>query len=106
MQKNLDLLNLRGDIVLITAPVSNKFEFNVREFYIFQKQIKGFVISHATKQQLHEAGKILNKAFKKEMLLNDDIKVMSFDDACIAHSLVEKGKCPRIVLVPKANAKS
>lgn len=101
-QTNINLLAQNGEITLITAPKSNLFSFNVRHFYMNQKHINGFVISHASIVQLRQAAQTINAAFRRGMLLDDEIIVKHFDDAQWAHETLEmsqdKGK--RIVLVP------
>ena len=47
------------------------------------------------------AGRLLNKAFKDNLLLEDDIVIKSFDEAAEAHRLLDNKKEKRkIVLVP------
>ena len=68
---------------------------------IIAKQIKGFVISHASLSQLQLAGKLLNEAFKEGQLLEDDIAIRSFDEAAEVHRLLDENKERRkIILVP------
>lgn len=102
LQTNLSLLGLDGTVDLITAPTDDKFTFNVREFYTQRQHIEGFVISHATLDQLQQAGKFLNKLFAQGYLLDDDIQVMPFSQAQEAHNLVEtNGTKARITLIPE-----
>lgn len=92
LQSNLDMLNQNGQIALITAPTSNHFQFNVREFYMNQKSIKGFVISHATLSQLQSAATTLNDAFAQKHLLDDELLILPIEQASSAHAMLESGE--------------
>lgn len=78
LQANLAALNQGGQVTLITAPADNHFTFDVRQFYMAQKQISGFVISHATDDQLARAAKWLNPQFAAGALLEDDLNCQPF----------------------------
>jgi len=94
-------LGLVGTVALITAPVTNQFTFDVREFYTQQQRIVGFVISHASLDQLQRAGQLLNQLFAQGLLLNDDLQVMPFTQAQRAHEMVAANQSKaRLVLVP------
>jgi len=98
---NLALLGLGGRIGLITAPVTNQFTFDVRQFYTQQQAIRGFVISHATLAQLQAAGKVLNQLMAQGKLLDDQLEVLPFSQAARAHQLLEEGQTKaKIVLIP------
>lgn len=101
-QTTINLLARKGETTLITAPKSNLFTFNVRDFYMNQKRVNGFVISHASLDQLQQAAKTINAAFSQGLLLDDAILIKHFDDAKWAHAALETGqdKQNRIVLVP------
>lgn len=103
LQSNLDSLNQNGQLALITAPVSNQFQFKVREFYTNQKSIKGFVISHAGLPQLQSAAKVINHAFEKNRLLNDELLILPIEEAQLAHLMLENNENhrKRIVLTLK-----
>ena len=99
LQTNIDLLALKGVITLITAPRMSAFD--AQQLYMNCQQIRGFVISQASLSQLQMAGRLLNKAFKDNLLLEDDIVIKSFDEAAEAHRLLDNKKEKRkIVLVP------
>jgi len=101
LKTNLSLLGLGGTVALITAPVANQFTFEVREFYTQQQRIVGFVISHASLDQLQRAGQLLNQLFAQGLLLDDDLQVMPFTQAKRAHEIVEANQTKaRLVLVP------
>ena len=101
LKTNLSLLGLGGTVALITAPVTNQFTFEVREFYTQQQRIVGFVISHASLDQLQRAGQLLNQLFAQGLLLDDDLQVMPFTQAKRAHEIVEANQTKaRLVLVP------
>ncbi|MFC6323231.1 alcohol dehydrogenase catalytic domain-containing protein [Companilactobacillus baiquanensis] len=91
LNDNLHLLKLYGQIGMITAPKSDKFSFDVRNFYTNAKSIKGFVISHASLEQLRGAGRALNRCFEKGQLLDDDILELPLSDAGEAHRMLENG---------------
>lgn len=91
LNQNLQKLNLYGQIVLITAPKNNKFEFDVREFYTSSKSVKGFVISHATLEQIQKASRVLNYWLERGYLLDDNCEVLPLEDAAKAHQMLEVG---------------
>lgn len=92
LELNLQRLNQRGQIGLITAPKSDEFSFSVREFYMNLKQIKGFVISHATLSQIQKAALILNKYFSDNKLLDDDLLIKTLEDVKYAHISLENNQ--------------
>ncbi|MGT2907828.1 alcohol dehydrogenase catalytic domain-containing protein [Streptococcus dentiloxodontae] len=99
LQMSCGLLALGGVIGLVTAPKNSSFDS--RAFYMNCQQIKGFVISHANLKQLQEAGTILNDAFERGQLLEEDMVIKKFDEAAEAHQLMEDKKEKRkIILVP------
>lgn len=102
LQANLAALNQGGQVTLITAPADNHFTFDVRQFYMAQKQISGFVISHATDDQLARAAKWLNPQFAAGALLEDDLNCQPFAAAAEVHAALEQGRDhhQRFVLVP------
>ncbi|RRK09386.1 NADPH:quinone reductase [Lactiplantibacillus garii] len=102
LQTNLDLLRLNGQVTLITAPRDNQFNFAVRPFYMAQKRIAGFVISHATGAQLGTAANWLNREFQRGRLLEDQVACRSFAQASAVHAALEAGEDyrQRFVLVP------
>ncbi|EIW13021.1 medium-chain degydrogenase/reductase, Qor family [Lactiplantibacillus pentosus KCA1] len=99
---NLDLLRLGGEVTLITAPKDDQFTFGVRAFYMAQKRINGFVISHATVDQLARAAEVLNQAFSAGQLLDDQVSQQHFADASRCHQRLEDGQDghQRFVLLP------
>lgn len=101
LQTNLNLLGLGGRIGLITAPTSNQFTFDVRQLYMQQQQIKGFVISHASLAQLQSAGTIVNQLMSQGRLLDDEYQVLPFSKAAQAHHWVETGHTKaKLILMP------
>lgn len=92
LSNNLSLLNLKGQVGLITAPRSDEFTFSVRDFYMNLKQIKGFVISHATTSQLSKAALFLNQYFSNDKLLDDELLELSYKDVKYAHKLLESNE--------------
>lgn len=92
LQANLDKLQLRGQVGLITAPSTNKFTFDVRQMYTSTKSIKGFVISHATLTQLQNAGHLLNKSFAAGELLDDKILQLPMEQAAKAQKMLVEGQ--------------
>lgn len=99
---NLGLLKQAGQVTLITAPKTNQFTFPVRQFYTQQQRISGFVISHATQDQLATAAQWLNHAFAAGLLLDDQVSVQPFEAAAACHAQLEQGQDhgQRLVLVP------
>lgn len=85
---NLAKLNLHGQIGLITAPASNRFTFNVRSMYTSDQAVKGFVISHASVEQLSSASQLLNQLFIKGQLLDDSILKLPMSQAAKAQSML------------------
>ena len=106
LQTNLDLLRLNGQVTLITAPQDNQFNFAVRQFYMNQKRLAGFVISHATATQLKRAADWLNRSFAQGQLLDDQVAVRPFGQASQVHAALENGQDhrQRFVLVPDTQA--
>ncbi|WP_179394169.1 alcohol dehydrogenase catalytic domain-containing protein [Lacticaseibacillus absianus] len=102
LQASLDALRQGGEVTLITAPADDQFSFAVRGFYMAQKQLNGFVISHATGAQLAAAAVVLNAAFARGDLLDAPLLVRPFGDAAWAHAALEAGAHhrERLVLVP------
>ncbi|EEI20026.1 L-threonine 3-dehydrogenase [Lentilactobacillus hilgardii] len=99
LQENINALNERGTIGLITAPEDNKFTFNVRKFYTTDKAIRGFVLSHATIDQFIDAAKLLNQRMVDGFLLDDDIVEKPIEDAAQAqHALETNTVKERLVL--------
>lgn len=92
LNDNLKKLNLYGQVVLITAPKDNHFTFDVRDFYTSSKSVKGFVISHASLEQIQKAGRVLNYWLSKGYLLDDKCEVMPLDKAAQAHEVLENGQ--------------
>lgn len=99
LETNLEHLNQGGEVTLITAPANNQFQFNVSQFYTNRKQLNGFVISHASVEELAEAAAQLNESFKRGHLLDDDITILSLTDARLAHEQMENGQHHRQRLV-------
>lgn len=91
LNDNLHLLKLYGQIGLITAPKSDQFSFDVRDFYTHTKSIKGFVISHASLEQLRSAGRSLNRCFERGQLLDDEVLELPLSKAGEAHRMLEDG---------------
>ncbi|WP_125714369.1 quinone oxidoreductase family protein [Companilactobacillus kedongensis] len=91
LNDNLHLLNLYGQIGMITAPKDNHFSFDVREFYTGSKSIKSFVISHASLEQLQIAGGALNEYFRSGKLLDDEVLELPLEKAGEAHKMLEEG---------------
>lgn len=102
LQTNLDLLKPGGQVTLITAP-ETPLSFAGRPFYMAQKRLVGFVISHATRGQLALAAQELNAAFRHGALLEDTLDIRGFEDAAAAHADLEAGRARgrRIVLTPE-----
>lgn len=90
LQTSLDLLGQNGEVTLITAPAQPEV-FGGRAFYTSQKQINGFVISHASLDQLTRAAKWLNVLFEAGLLFDDALKIMPFEQAQQAHQELEAG---------------
>ncbi|MFT8400989.1 MAG: alcohol dehydrogenase catalytic domain-containing protein [Lentilactobacillus diolivorans] len=90
LEDNLDALNQGGIVGVITAPKDNKFTLSVRQFYTQAKRIEGFVISHATTEQLLNAAKLLNQRMADGFLLEDPVLTKKIDDAAWAHRQLEK----------------
>lgn len=91
LNDNIQRLTLGGQIVLITAPKSNQFTFDVRQFYTNSKAIKGFVISHATLEQIQKASRVLNYCLGKHYLLDDTCEILPLSQAAKAHKMLEEG---------------
>lgn len=90
LEDNIDILNQGGMIGLITAPENDQFTFNVRKFYTADKAIRGFVMSHATVNQLTDAAHLLNQRMVDGFLLDDELVKMPLDEAANAHYDLEK----------------
>lgn len=99
LETNFEHLNQGGEVTLITAPANNQFQFNVSQFYTNRKQLNGFVISHASVDELAEAATQLNESFKKGLLLDDDINILPLTDARLAHEQIENGQHHRQRLI-------
>ncbi|WP_334330339.1 quinone oxidoreductase family protein [Companilactobacillus sp. HBUAS59699] len=101
LNQNLQKLKLYGQVVLITAPKTNQFAFDVRQFYTSSKSIKGFVISHATLEQIQKASRVLNYWLEQGYLLDDACEVLPLADASKAHQMLEEGSDHKQRLVLK-----
>ncbi|VTS41036.1 oxidoreductase [Streptococcus pseudoporcinus] len=65
------------------------------------QQIKGFVISHCRIEQLNKAAMTINSYFAEGKLLEDDIRIMTFDAAASAYQLLKEGaERKKLVLIP------
>lgn len=89
LQENIQQLKVLGKIGMITPPKDNLLEFNASEFYTNSKSILGFVISHASLQQLQEANSVISDLFKQGLLLDDDLKMIPIEKAQEAHQMLE-----------------
>ncbi|WP_338231828.1 alcohol dehydrogenase catalytic domain-containing protein [Companilactobacillus muriivasis] len=100
LQDNLAKLTLHGQVGLITAPKTNQFTFNVRQMYTNAQAIKGFVISHASVEQLKHASELLNDSFSAGKLLDDEIMQLPMEKAASAQEMLVNGqtKARKIVL--------
>lgn len=87
---NIAHLNLAGQIGLITVPKPSERQFDVRDFYTHSQSIKGFVMSHATLEQLQKTGQKLNRLFAKNLLLDDDLELLPMTEAAKGHQLLEQ----------------
>ncbi|WP_245994733.1 alcohol dehydrogenase catalytic domain-containing protein [Companilactobacillus furfuricola] len=103
LQLNLDHLNQAGEIGLITAPRTNQFSFNVRDFYMNLKQIKGFVISHASLSQIQRSALFINQYFQDNKWLDDDLLIKTLDDVKYAHFSLENNQNHRQRIIIKIN---
>lgn len=102
LQTNADLLGQGGQIVQITTPPAQPSTLNIPAFYMQMQRLTGFVISHASVTQLHQAATTLNHAFARGQLLDDQLLVRPFSTAATAHHALETGQDDhhRLVLVP------
>lgn len=89
LQENIKQLKVLGKIGLITSPKDNLTKFNASKFYTTSKSILGFVISHASLEQLQEAGSVINDLFRRGLLLDDDLKILPISKAKEAHKMLE-----------------
>jgi NADPH:quinone reductase-like Zn-dependent oxidoreductase len=99
LQDNITVLSTGGRILMIApAPVNT---VDTWPLYTKPGSILGFVISHATIEQLKIASEIINVQFKKGLLLGDVICKLPFSKAAEAHNEQEKPgkKKPKYVLV-------
>lgn len=104
LQINLDQLELYGQIGLLTAPQSNRFQFDVRKMYTQSQVIKGFVISHASLEQLQKAGQILNDNFAQGKLLDDVILKMPLEKTAEGQEMLVKHQTKKqkiVLIMPK-----
>lgn len=104
LQINLDQLGLYGQIGLLTAPQTNQFQFDVRKMYTQSQAIKGFVISHASLEQLQKAGQILNENFVQGKLLDDAILKMPLEKAAEGQEMLVKHQTKKqkiVLIMPK-----
>lgn len=83
LQDNITLLNKGGRILMIAPSPANSVD--MRSLYIKTGSILGFVMSHATIQELKIASEIINTQFKKGLLLDDKIRTLHFSQAAQAH---------------------
>lgn len=101
LQENVNLLALGGKIGMITTPADVNATFDSRSFYTSDKQLIGFVISHAELPQLQAAAKVLNDQFAQGNLLDDQVLVKPLSFAREAHELLQTGGVKeKLVLVP------
>ena len=68
------------------------------------QRLVGFVISRASQEQLKKAADILNDAFSKEFLLEDDYKILPLEAIGQAYQEVEeKSEKRKIILTMEDN---
>lgn len=84
---------------MITAPKSNQFSFDVRQFYTQSKTISGFVISNAPLDQIQDAAKFINRLMADGYLLEDPVLEKSYEDAAWAHKKLEKNAKKKKILL-------
>ncbi|MCI7551389.1 MAG: zinc-binding dehydrogenase [Actinomycetaceae bacterium] len=97
--RNLDLLGIHGEMTMITPPPDHEAGLDLWSFYTSSKQLNGFVISHASTDQLSAAARVINDAVDNGMLLGDPVDVLPLSEAARAHERVESGhERSRIVL--------
>lgn len=99
LQDNLRALKPGGKVCLITAPKSNQFSFDVRQFYTQSKTISGFVISNALLDQIQDAAKFINRLMADGYLLEDPVLEKSYEDAEWAHKKLEKNAKKKKILL-------
>lgn len=99
LQDNLRALTPGGKVCLITAPKSNQFSFDVRQFYTQSKTISGFVISNAPLDQIQDAAKFINRLMADGYLLEDPVLEKSYEDAAWAHKKLEKNAKKKKILL-------
>lgn len=99
---NLAYLAPHGQLTMITAPKASSVPIDWRHFYMQDQSIVGFVISHATSNQLARAAHRLNQAFAHHALLEDHLTQRHFSTAADCHTQLEAGTDhgQRFVLVP------
>lgn len=105
LQANLEHLAPHGQVTLLTAPNDNRFTFDVRQFYMQDQRLAGFVISHATGAQLARAAEQLNTAFAQHQLLEDRVATFTFAEAgqLHAHLAAHDDHGQRFVMLPSQN---
>lgn len=86
---NVDLLNVFGKIGLITTPPDALTPEKIAQLYTHSQALMGFVISHATVDQLQDAAHLITTAFSQGKLLDDDVLTLPFNQAEKAHRLLE-----------------
>lgn len=102
LAQNAHLLTNKGQITLITTPPDTLQD--VKTFYMKSQRLVGFVISRASQEQLKKAADILNDAFSKEFLLEDDYKILPLEAIGQAYQEVEeKSEKRKIILTMEDN---
>ncbi|MFC6177010.1 alcohol dehydrogenase catalytic domain-containing protein [Companilactobacillus huachuanensis] len=101
LQDNLSKLTVHGQVGLITAPKTNQFAFNVRSMYMNAQSVKGFVISHASVEQLQHASELVNDSISDGSLLDDEILQLPMEQAASAQDMLVNGQTmgKKIVLI-------
>lgn len=97
LQEQLNLLKIKGEVWLITAPKDASFD--VRKFYTSAQSLQGFVISRASLKELQEANRQLNIYFSKGLLLEKDYLTYPIEQASLAHQRLEEGKEKKKILL-------
>lgn len=87
---SMELLAFKGTIGMITTPPPAAELPDFAQFYMADRQLLGFVISHATAAELAEAAELLNSFFRRGELLTEKLFIKNFAEASTAHQLLEQ----------------
>jgi 2-desacetyl-2-hydroxyethyl bacteriochlorophyllide A dehydrogenase len=91
LETTVELLALRGRVVLM-AGIRTRPVLPARALYVNDRSVVGFVISHATPDELAGAAAYLNDLFAQGALRPRSVEVLPLSAAADVHARIERGE--------------